>query len=160
MRRRRAGCRGPPPRGIQLLNTFLPSVTPAALDLGGADLPGIAEPLEPDLDADSLLRKIEPRVRSESSCSILSCPLFRRRHSIWEVLPSRVLPSRWSRTLMQTVFCARSSPALWISSSGIVIVAIGHKLLWVVFDWWWRWSPRTVGYYVNWWPGLKSGRPK
>ena len=32
------------------------------LDLGGADLPGIAEPLEPDLDADSLLRKIEPRV--------------------------------------------------------------------------------------------------
>src|SRR5260370_33749236 len=32
------------------------------LDFAGADLPGSADPLEPDLDADGLLRKIEPPV--------------------------------------------------------------------------------------------------
>src|ERR1035437_4013332 len=69
-----------------------------------------------------------------NSAESIKCLLTRRRAlslstSIWGVLTFRVLPSRWSRTLIQTVFCARSSPALWISISGIVIVAIGHTLL-------------------------------
>src|SRR5450759_1154200 len=57
------------------------------LDLGGADLPGITEPLEPDLDTDSLLRKIESRTVDFN---------FRNRHCChWPTLLFLMFGWRW-----------------------------------------------------------------